>query len=541
MKHQKKLILPIIMLLYFSIPFTSSSRASEINNYQISLESRIINPELLSFSKIESQCSILNNRHVLIQLDDIPSSIEKRQLRQLGINLLGYIPNYAWFAKLTNPQITVFDNIRYISEIAVTDKISSNLLNNGVSENGCISDDIIKVFTVFFDDVSDNQIEVFIESYGSGERVFNDIWEITLHKDMLTKLADEDIVHWVENVSPDKITHVDSIRSAISANEVQESPYNLHANGYTVAMWDGGTAGPHLDYEDRITRQNGISYHYHATNVLGIMAANGSRSEDCGGTPYQWRGVATQANIVSYFWDYYVIEHDQAINTYGADVSQNSWGWAICFSSQCDRFGEYGGPSRSFDEVVRGLYGDKITIVGSAGNDGSCVRCADELPNFPYGTVAGPIATAKNTLSVSGTYAESNEFWNGSSRGPTLDGRIKPDISSPACKSTDYIKTTSSNDCYSYTYGCGTSYAAPAVSGASLLVYEAYNNFFGQDPLPSTVRGILCHTTDDFNNQGPDYLYGYGRLNVRNAIDLIYDDNGTNTRIIENQIDHAYY
>jgi len=52
-------------------------------------------------------------------------------------------------------------------------------------------------------------------------------------------------------------------------------------------------------------------------------------------------------------------------------------------------------------------------------------------------------------------------------------------------------------------------------------------------PLPSTYKAILCHTATDITNDpkyhagvnfvGPDYIYGYGRVNAQAAVDAIRD------------------
>lgn len=503
--------------------------------YSIFLESREFVPEQESIAELNAKLESLRGRHVLIQFGYIPSDDEKVSLENGGIKLVDYIPTYAWYAKLTASRIEPSLGIRYITAIETTDKISPHLMKKGIVPRGIIDQNTAKVYVVFFNDVTEQEIESLIAKYGSGENVLIDTWEVTLNPDQLLEFASHDIVQWIENVPPEKIAHLNIVRSRVHANEVQTDPYNLHGNGYVAAMWDAGAAYSHTDYASRLTIGDGSGSHWHATLIAGAMAGNGARSQACGGSPYQWRGIATEAGIISYNWDYPTSEHSSAINTYGADVSQNSWGWDNCTPSYCYRFGDYDSYSRSYDMIARGLYGDKITIVGSTGNDGTCYICSGDLPNFPYGTVSGPIATSKNALSVSGTHANTDGWWTESSRGPTDDGRIKPDLCSPACKTYDGIKSTWTNNCYNSEY-CGTSFSSPVVSGAAILIYEEYNNFYGEDPLPSTVRGLLYHSAHDLGYTGPDYMYGYGRINVQDAIDIIIEDDGQNFRIIEDQI-----
>ena len=71
--------------------------------------------------------------------------------------------------------------------------------------------------------------------------------------------------------------------------------------------------------------------------------------------------------------------------------------------------------------------------------------------------------------------------------------------------------STASN--LSYFYGSGTSYAAPLVSGAAALVWQAYP-YFSND----LVRQTLLGTATDLGAAGVDDVFGYGLLNVGKAI-----------------------
>lgn len=81
--------------------------------------------------------------------------------------------------------------------------------------------------------------------------------------------------------------------------------------------------------------------------------------------------------------------------------------------------------------------------------------------------------------------------------------------------------------------------STPAVSGAIALMLQQYRLTYWGDvnsnevPLPSTYKSILCHTATDItedpqyhpgvNFVGPDYIYGYGRINAQASVDVIRD------------------
>ena len=73
---------------------------------------------------------------------------------------------------------------------------------------------------------------------------------------------------------------------------------------------------------------------------------------------------------------------------------------------------------------------------------------------------------------------------------------------------------------------CGTSFSAPAVSGCVAVLMEDYIDKFGGEAWPSTVKALLIQGAEDQGNPGPDYEFGYGRVNIQNTIDIIRTDNG---------------
>lgn len=74
-------------------------------------------------------------------------------------------------------------------------------------------------------------------------------------------------------------------------------------------------------------------------------------------------------------------------------------------------------------------------------------------------------------------------------------------------------KATTSTSNPDYYYGSGTSYAAPLVSGAAALVWQAFP-YFNND----LVRQTLLGTATDLGTPGVDATFGYGLLNVGKAV-----------------------
>jgi hypothetical protein len=119
-----------------------------------------------------------------------------------------------------------------------------------------------------------------------------------------------------------------------------------------------------------------------------------------------------------------------------------------------------------------------------------------------------------------------------SSWGPTDDGRLKPDIVAPGCqvggdngiKSTAFRNSNGARN--GYRVECGTSLATPVAAGTGVLLLEQWKRLQANRIQPSTVKAILVHTATDLGNPGPDYQFGWGKLNANMAVNHIrLDDN----------------
>lgn len=131
--------------------------------------------------------------------------------------------------------------------------------------------------------------------------------------------------------------------------------------------------------------------------------------------------------------------------------------------------------------------------------------CANEGP-LP-GSLWAP-ADAESILTV-GAVDASNVIQSFSSRGPTADGRIKPEVVAQG-QATYWAVASNIN---AIAPANGTSLSTPLVAGAAALVREAH-----PDWTVMQVRLALMNTADRASTPGPDNIYGWGRINVVKAI-----------------------
>jgi serine protease AprX len=152
-----------------------------------------------------------------------------------------------------------------------------------------------------------------------------------------------------------------------------------------------------------------------------------------------------------------------------------------------------------------------IFVANSAGNEGYD-------PN--HNTLNAP-ADGDSVIAV-GSVTSSGSRSSFSSVGPTVDGRIKPDLM--AMGSNDYVACHSNNSCY--THGDGTSYSCPLLAGAAALLLEADPNL-----TPIQLSAVLKNTASQSGN--PDNLYGWGIIDTYAALESLVTNSEKNNNFPE--------
>jgi len=140
-----------------------------------------------------------------------------------------------------------------------------------------------------------------------------------------------------------------------------------------------------------------------------------------------------------------------------------------------------------------------IVVVNSASNSGY----------DPAHNTLGAPADGDSVITV-GAVTSSGQRSNFSSVGPTVDGRIKPDLM--AMGSSVFVARSISPT--SYGLSSGTSFSCPLLAGAVALILSAHPNL-----TPMEILDILRQTASQSNS--PDNLMGWGIINTLDAINLI--------------------
>ncbi len=285
--------------------------------------------------------------------------------------------------------------------------------------------------------------------------------------------------------------------------------------------WDGQTVGHDYHWHDAIHSLIGpggnpcgldalapCDDHGHGTHTMGTMVGDDQAGNQIGVAPEaRWigcrnmeSGEGTPSTYTECFqWFMAPTRRDGS----GADpamaphVINNSWG---CPPEEGCTPAEIA----LMNDVVDSVRSAGILVVASAGNSGSACGSIDTPPGM-----------YASSFSVGATHATDDEIAGFSSRGPTPEQLLKPDVTAPGV----WIRSSVPGN--GYGQSSGTSMAGPHVAGVAALLMSV-------DPSlrrnPGAVESILRQTAvplSSSQNCGefvgtsiPNATFGYGRIDA---------------------------
>jgi hypothetical protein len=162
------------------------------------------------------------------------------------------------------------------------------------------------------------------------------------------------------------------------------------------------------------------------------------------------------------------------------------------------------------DECER-LVGAGVVVVAAAGNQGyhGFTTAKGQWDGYATLSITDP-GNAESVITVGSTHKREPHSYGVSyfsSRGPTGDGRLKPDLVAPG----ERIRSTLPGNVYGPLDG--TSQAAPHVSAAAAILMARYPELVGQ---PKRVKQLLCESATDLGRQKE--FQGHGLLDILRAL-----------------------
>jgi serine protease AprX len=261
--------------------------------------------------------------------------------------------------------------------------------------------------------------------------------------------------------------------------------------------------------------------HEHGTHVAGILAGDW-RQADAEGPDHEVQGVCPDMLL----YDLRVFDKDGAGDEFAILAALQYVRWmnsnaatpvihGVNLSLSLDHeVGAYAcGRTPVCDECER-LLGSGTVVVAAAGNEGRAYYAGEAGTREGYRqiSITDP-GNADGVITVGATHRHQPHTYGVSyfsSRGPTGDGRFKPDLVAPGEKITAPVPNLGLKSLD------GTSMAAPHVSGAAALLMARHPELIGS---PREVKRVLCATATDLGRER--YFQGSGVVDTLRAIQAV--------------------
>lgn len=476
------------------------------------------------------------SRHVLVL--DGPLTAQRRALLEAAGVVVGeYLPTHACIADLSGSTPAALQGagiVRWGGEFEADWKIARGIGARAWQDpdrEALRAQGIVALNIVLFDGADENaaldamgkmgDVTVLGAEDAGGDRVIS----VLAPAVRVADLARLDSVGWIEE-KPQYAPRAKASRWIVQRNKKGEFPLydaGLHGEGQLIGIIDGWVSTLHCAFTDpsvpitepgiypdhrKIYAYNAetVSYNLHGTHVAGIAVG------DAGDDTAETRGVAYLARMVYNTWPDFtedsVYQRFALHYSQGASVHSNSWGSP---------------DSTAYDFAARAI-------------DNLSWREPDNLILYAVSngeTILNP-ENAKNCLAVTscGNDGGQDSMCNSKDdptdmpgKGPTIDGRRKPEIAAPGCdifSASGQVCSTRSLD--------GTSMAAPAVGAVAVLMKQYYtegyyprgkaSEDFAFNPTGMLLKATILNAGVDMVGQPgyPNEYEGWGRLQADNAM-----------------------
>ncbi len=516
-----------------SLPATAVTpeiaQAAALDSAKVVLQSGVFDPRFATLRYVDGMNGESASTR-LVQFAPETARNARAALKRAGFQVLYYIPNNAFVVRLDGKspaQLASIDGVRAVSALRTGMKLSNELLFGGTPSVSPVSD-LIELELLALPGHSADQLAAAIAKLNLGATVRERRNHPELPKvrvaispqryaNFIYALIELEALRWVERYVQPYVDNQNAI-SPMQANAATGTPIwdrDLIGTGQVVAVMDSGLdrnedwftsldtgSGPNSiitnaesptlpnigtlnpdakvtgywvqpgseAYDNNSACPGGTPTGFHGTHVsgttVGDRGAIATPTEPNNGTG---DGMAPNAQVL--FQD---IGNDTSgclsITDFAGSIAQalagnahlqnNSWG--------ANTGGAYSGNDVEADAATWVL--EDIMVASSAGNNG------------PGANSTGSPGNSKNIMTVAALgNGNSTTIAGFSSRGPTDDGRIKPDISAPG-SSTVSARGNTNNDpsvqSGTTSVKSGTSMASPTVVGSAALLRQYFEDGF---------------------------------------------------------------
>ena len=513
--------------------------------------------------------------YYLVELNEAISDADKQAITDVGAEIIEYIPDNSFIVHLEHCRISALKLLSCVKWIGLY-KAEYKSKDSFADYSGK------KQFIVtLFPGQSENYLLgkaklLGVSNIGCGNAGYGHMCKVIADNSQLAELANSDAVAWVEPYIQPKLCN--NVAEGIMGVQDVREDIGLYGASQTVGVADNGLDTGDLstisaDFSGRISKTYCIrrsdawsDLNGHGSHVTGSFVGSGILSGSNPSThsyDNSFAGVAPEAKLVfqsigdssgMVFPPLHLGDLFQPVYDDGVRVHSDSWGSAVnseytVYSNEVDQF----------------LWDHKdFSAIFAVGNDGVD---NDQNGVIDTGNLYAP-ATAKNCISVGASenlrlsggyqvgygaawpsdypvYPIKNDLMSNnisgiaafSGRGPTNDGRIKPDICAPgtnivSCRTHASGQPSTGWGVYdsNYMYWGGTSMSTPLVAGSAALVREYYQTQKGITPSAALIKATLISSAVDMYpgqygtgqyrevSNAPDFVQGWGRVNLKDSL-----------------------
>ncbi|MDY7080271.1 MAG: S8 family serine peptidase, partial [Chloroflexota bacterium] len=520
----------------------------------------------------------------------------KAALESSGAQLFDYVPDWGFVVKMDARARAVVEGLPHVRWVGIYQpgfRLEPSLLDSVSSGNTVTQQFIVIVFPGEDVDAIIRQLEAL------GGRVLDlaqNHWKSKIKLEIasasVSQVAAINGVRWVEPMPVFELANSEAA-DIIGARPVWQD-LGLYGAGQVIGVCDTGLdqgltvpASLHDDFEDGNGNSRVVALYDlvgggdgaedrnsgHGTHVAGSVLGNGDLS---GSFPVthtfystSYVGMAPDARLV-----FQAAEDDGGdlvgipldlndlfTQTYtsGARIHSNSWGSGV-------PYGSYSSYSEDVDQFV---WDNPDFLPFFAGSSGNMDADGDGVSDL--NSVRAP-GTAKNCVTVGATendrpssstptpgydftwgdgwptYYQSDPINSDhvsdnpggmaafSGRGPTLDGRYKPDVVAPGTNIASTRSSLATSTGWgaidaNYMFNGGTSMATPLVAGGAALIREWYTRTQGLTPTAALMKATLVNAALDIypgqygvgagqevTPTAPNNVEGWGRVDVQSSI-----------------------
>lgn len=475
---------------------------SGTERFEVNLNDFIQNPNVTSIETINGYF------YRFLQFKTIPNQSTLQKIEASGVILFDYVPHKTYIAGI--PSDLDFNKmkkwgVRSVSKMSSLHKLSKSVLGPVYPEWAERGTNEIQLVVSYYRNISAVTAQALLINAGVNIIKMEPNSQtaiVQIAKAEIDNISKLDFLYYVESI-PEPPMPEDRLGRTLHRSNVINTmiPSGKHYDGSGVHILtrDDGAIN-HIDFKNRVSQPlaSNSAAGTHGDGVAGIMGGAGNLDPTI-----QGMAPGSYMHVIDYAANF---ANDNTLQLHQNDnvmVTNSS------YSNGCNA--GYTTTARVVD--LQTFQNPSLLHVFSAGNSNN--QDCGYGAGTQWGNITGGHKIGKNVIATANLFPDGSLVAS-SSRGPSEDGRLKPEISA---NGQEQLSISEANTYQSFG---GTSGAAPGIAGVAAQLYDAYRQFNnGQNPDAALIKAALMNGAEDYGNPGPDYKYGFGRVNAYRSLEII--------------------